>query len=300
MNSKHLTSGTFLVILGFLILGRNLGFIPSVPWLHFLYFWPVLLIAAGLQLLFPRGVLALLAPAVLILTTLAVLSGFTPADFTPKWWGEYQPQRIQADSVEPTALLTVKEIPMGTINLQLDETLPGGTIQFVSHSKLTAASYRGNTIGGNRFTLQNISNHGFPRALHTIVSQPLEISVGSHETWQFSFHMGVMTGTLDLSEIQWSKLAVESGISHLILILHQPERNQEIWLNSGLSHLTLHIPKNMNLRIVTETPFFLRGLEKQGFQREQKIYTSPHFSPTLPFVQLHIETGIGTAAVHWL
>ena len=187
MNSRHLTTGTFLVILGVLILGRNLGFIPSVPWFHFLHFWPVLLIAAGLQLLFPRGVLALLAPLVLILTTLAVLSGCTPADFAPQWWGEYKPQRIQADSAESTARLNVKDIPMGTINLQFDETLPGGTIQVVSHSKLTTVSHERNLGGGNRFTLQNVSNHRFPRALHTIVSQPLDISVGSHEYGSFHF-----------------------------------------------------------------------------------------------------------------
>ena len=112
--------------------------------------------------------------------------------------------------------------------------------------------------------------------------------------------MGIMTGSLDLSEIPWSTLTMESGLNHLTLILDQPNRNQEIWLNAGLSHLTLYIPKTMNMRIVAETPFLLKGLEKQGFRRDQKIYTSPHFSPTLPYVELHMETGIGTAAVHWL
>lgn len=300
MNSRHLTNGTFLVIIGLLLLSASLGITPSIPWWNLLSFWPILFVIAGLRLLFPRGVLALLAPLVLILTITAAFSGYSPANFTRQWWGEYKSQLIQADSLKPTALLNIRDIPMGNIDLKSDAALPGGTVKVTSHSNLITANQVPSIGQGNLFTLQRSSSRRFPNNLNAFVSQPIDISISSAEQWDFSFTMGIVSGVLDLTDIQWNKLKVDSGISHLTLNLKNSGKNQEIEFRTGISHLTLYIPTDINLRITSQTPFFLRKLEKEGFKREQDVYTSPNFSPTLPYLEMHLETGIGLISVHWI
>ena len=58
MKSGKLTVGTAFLVIGVLLLGRTAGWFPAFSWAHLLRFWPVIFIALGLELIFPKGILA--------------------------------------------------------------------------------------------------------------------------------------------------------------------------------------------------------------------------------------------------
>lgn len=56
MKSGKLTTGTIILVVGVLLLGQTLGWFPAFSWANLIRLWPIILIALGLELIFPpRG-----------------------------------------------------------------------------------------------------------------------------------------------------------------------------------------------------------------------------------------------------
>lgn len=67
MKERKVFGGLFLIFLGVIFLLNNLGFIGWDIWLAFANFWPLILVAVGIRLIFRNNIIAQIIAFLLIL-----------------------------------------------------------------------------------------------------------------------------------------------------------------------------------------------------------------------------------------
>ena len=116
MKSENLVTGTILVLLGLAFLGRNLGILPGIPWSNLWRLWPVFLIVVGLQVLFPKGKLSVLAPTVLIIAVIIALFGLGPFQRSTVDYGQ-QLQSIPVAERADVVGLTLRNVGVADLRV---------------------------------------------------------------------------------------------------------------------------------------------------------------------------------------
>jgi hypothetical protein len=91
MNSGRILVGTVLILLGLIVFLNNIGVLPWDLWIRLILLWPVLLIAFGLRIAFPKGPLALLSGLVLVLAVLFAIA-------YPEYFDIVQTERVSGTS----------------------------------------------------------------------------------------------------------------------------------------------------------------------------------------------------------
>jgi len=298
MKSEHLTNGIFLVLIGGLLLFRNMGVIPAIPWGNLLQFWPMLIVIAGLQLLFPKGFFSILAPLVLVVTVAVALLGYTPFDFSREWHGEYTNQTIAAEDSFELGQLRVIDVPISNVHIVANPLLAEDEIQVGGYRSLITTPQATTYQTRTQFTVTGTGNRR-NRFFSNISVPPLNVRLNTATDWDIALEMGVAVGVLDLTGLNWQRITVDAGITNLTLQLNQGEVGRQIRINSGLSRLVLEVHRNANVRINSSTPGFLTNLENQGFTRQGDIYLAPYFNPNIPITEVFVDSGLSNINVRW-
>lgn len=294
---KHRSSlfGPILLIgLGILLLLSNMGLVTMDVWQMLLRFWPVILIAIGLDILFGRrsGIGAIIAVVVLVLVIVGSLpwAGGVMAGTTEPRAIQQELAGAQAADVRIAAdvsSLTVGSTPdrtllaSGTIrplrNERIDESFrqQGDRVIYTIRSEGPALSLPiWNWRGQGQWDLQ----------LTTAVPLNLEISTG------------VGQATLNLEQLQLSALKINSGVGETTVTL--PGRgNFQGEISGGVGQLTVLVPDTLAVQITASAG--LGNVEVNGdFARDGKVYTSPNYDRAEQRVQLDVSGGVGAVTIH--
>lgn len=291
MKSGKLTVGTAFLVIGVLLLGRTAGWFPAFSWAHLLRFWPVIFIALGLELIFPKGILSLLAPLSIVIAVIFALSG--PAALPDKLeWHSLPTRTITAPSATPEAELILNDMPAIRIELLGSSGLPGNQVLAADQMGLMRTTQVVSIQGRNHFSLT-------ARSRWSTGIKPLKITLPTYPIWASTINAGILSGHMDLTELKWSNLTVNSGITNLEISLADPQADQTLHFRTGIANLVLHMPRGINLQVISNSPFPLRQLTNAQFTRLGKRYTAPGFDPTQPSIEIVIDAGISSVEVVW-
>ncbi len=299
MKSRLLTNGTVLIIIGVIFLLRNLGIPTVIPWVNLWQLWPMFLVVLGLQILFPRGVLSIIAPVVLVFT---LVIAFLGAPLFPWTTPDYMEASFPLQTDVSHGELRVQNVPVANISLQANTALHPPAVLFGGERTLigdwgatqrdTSGIY---TVKGHRSLGGQFSTFNGSRA-------QLDLSINPTLDWNFNFDIAVINGRLDLTDLLWSNLVLSSGIANLTIRLGTAFADgAEIHINSGISRVALEVSQDVGLRITTSTPSFLHNLERSGFDPLGDSYISPaYLADDPPKVHLIINSGISTISLNWI
>jgi len=295
MNSQKLTSGIVFLLLGLLILGRNLGWFPDFSWMKLISLWPVFLVAAGLQLLFPRGILAILSPLVIVAVFVYAISGYAIVGPNLVDWSALTTKKIAGPPPTAQAQLVLNDLRAVQFELGADLELDANEISLTSSREL-AGAVRTDTQGGiNQFVISAPKQVGW---LHGR-TQPIKVDLTPVPEWSVELNGGVINGSLGLHSFNWSDVVINAGITSLHLQLNQGQQGQRIKVSSGVAKLVLHVPRGISLRVKSSSPLPLSQLTKEGFNRSGQVYTSPEYNGQGSSIQIDINAGIASVEVIW-
>lgn len=286
MKSRDLTNGTFLIVIGALLLANSLGYMPRIPWGALLMWWPALVVIAGLQLLFPRGILSLLAPLVLILILILALQGTHPGSM-----GRLESVSINLGDRAHDQLV-IGDIPIA----QIDVTAKPAATTYALSGRVRGVALTTIDKPGTdtrEIHLRPKSRRSFSDGISTIFFPPIDLALNPDSLWGFNLNVPVVRGTIDLSNLHWEQALIDSGVAiYTITATPSPETNQLLRITNGLGRVVLRLPNQANVRIETDQPAFLNNLERRGFHRSNSVYYAPNFDPDQPFLDIRLDGGI--------
>lgn len=298
MRSRHLTNGTFILLIGVYFLLRNLGIISSISWSSIFSLWPLLLIIIGIQIIFPRGLLSLLAPLLLIASFIILIFGPTlPFGID----GELIHGEFPFDDKIHTATLVLDSVPVAELDLYANTDPLAPAISFSGNDSVIES------WDFNRQTQSYI----FAGADKTIPFfslgqsyqlDPFTLNLNPNIDWDFQLNITVAAGIIDLSSLTWKSLTIDSGVSHLTIKTGAALHNSaEIIFESGISKLTLQIPRNLAVRITPSEPEFLNRLTTDGLKKSGKRFITPNFGDSdTKTLDIVIKAGISHVNIEWV
>lgn len=289
---------TVLIAIGIVFLLGNMGIVTFDIWFTLLRLWPVLLIAAGLDILIGRrSLLGSFLVVVVLLGGLAVAVALSMG----------QPATGLA--------LTSEDIrqPLGDSTLAVVDITPG-----LGELRLSAGNEGANLIEGRvalaerEKTFTSFRQAG-STAYYTLRSEGNQTWVPgwrgevdwSSRTWDLKLNRdvpidlrlkgGVGRATLDLSRVKVTRLRIESGVGQTTVTLPMSgEVRAEI--NGGVGEMIVNIPAGMAARI--EVDRGLSGIDISDVYRPgNDRYQSANYSTAANRVELTIKGGLGHIAV---
>jgi hypothetical protein len=291
-----LVGPTLLVGVGVILLLNNLGILNWGLW-DIARLWPILLIAAGLEILLGhRSVWASIAAAAVVL--ILIVGGVLlvgrgepltgrggeevelsyPRDGTSTASIELKPA---ATSLSVGALVDAPELVVAQLRLRRDERL---NEQFVAgdHARLTLASRAlgtGSYVGMDRYA-------GWTVALNPDIALNLSVEIG------------VGPAELDLTQLSVEEAGVNIGVGQVEVTL--PEiGNTTLHVEGGMGTIRINLPAALGVRVITDTALVARDLPAD-FTRSGDTYTSPNYDRADYRATVTIGLGIGTVTVRQL
>lgn len=277
---------TLLILAGLLIFAANFGWLGWTPLFSVLRLWPLLLIAVGADLLFGGRYRLYIVLAALAAGALLYASGFGLAA------GETLSvsQSLEgARNAHVRLQVGVAELRLG----QLDD--PDGLIE-------------GNVRTGQDERVAQTFRMEGNTAFYALVSEGRTSGLhfgGSGRVWNLALtnrvpvtlnvDTGVGSATLDLADLQLTRLDMNTGVGATTLTLPRQGRYQAS-LETGVGAATIHIPEGVAARVQVS-----RGLGTVSmvgdFVRDGDIYTSIDYATAQNRVELRVSGGVGAITV---
>lgn len=286
-----------LILAGIVLLLNTLGIWEWEVWWTILRLWPILIIAAGLDLLIGRRslsgaiVVAILVVLILVggfwlLGSDLVAGGLTSQTIRQPLNDATQAQItispavgvLRVDALPESANLVEGEIRLGKgEEISQDFSLSGET-----------ATYRLETKEGSWDPLANTwSQH-----------RVWELGLSPAPAVQFNADLAMGQTELDLAGLNLDSLETSMGMGQIVVIL--PEQGRaEAKISQGLGIVDITIPRGMAVRINAGTAMAVRNLPDDFQQQEDNVFTSPGYATADDRVDLDVSLAMGVLTVRY-
>lgn len=298
MNSERRGISLFgpllLIALGVLFLLNNMGVIAVDVWEMLFRFWPVLLIAAGLDILLGRrtGVGAVIALLVILILAGGGLwfggignvnAGNLPSETIRQNLEDAEKavvtispgvSRLTVGGFLATGQLIQGEIrPLRNEQIERDFKVEGATAYYTLQSKSTGLPFSGFSGRGGQWDLQLNQQ------------TPLDLRIST----------GVGSAELDLESLTLTALDVDTGVGETTITL--PAKGAfEATINGGVGQITVLAPDTLALRIRAEAG--LGSVDVEGdYAHTEDLYLSPGYDQAKDKVELTVEGGVGSITI---
>ncbi|MES0338677.1 MAG: DUF5668 domain-containing protein [Anaerolineales bacterium] len=298
MNNRHrrpgITGPVILISLGVIFLLNNMGFIELNLWDVIMRFWPILLIAIGLDILIGRR--SAWGAAIAVVVVLAILAGgIVFFDNQAQWTYAAEKFEIPLGNVEEATIsidpalgyLLVDALPKGSNELLRGEVRPfsgeeiGKTVD----------------ISGTRATI-DLRTEG-------VIVAPFFGGWSDQPSWDLALHPEVATDLivdfgvgkveLDLQDLQIGEIHVEQGLGQMILLLPSAD-NMDINLDGGIGEIQVVIPEDVGVRIRAGVGIG-NVLVPSDYTRDGDFYISPGYAAAENQIEMVIDLAIGSVQV---
>ncbi len=286
--------GLFLLFLGIVFLLQTLGVLPWGLWGTLWRFWPVLIIATGLNILLKRYNTWLVGALILVL-----LSGSLGIAI----W-QYQPS--------PSAVAATKSYsaPLGTVEsarvqINFDAgrlvmgSLPGSSTSFVE----AASGKRPGDMKAD-FRIQDsegtllLSTERFNRQFWDEADTEWEVSLTRAIPLTMEIKAAVSNLELDLSELQVTELEMDVDVGNYVVTMPASAGTTRAFIKADVANVEVTIPEGVAARIKVETDLGTFGVDESRFPRKGGYYLSPDFDSSTNRVDLELDCDIGRIRVN--
>jgi hypothetical protein len=284
-----------MIGLGVVFLLNSLGLLGWEVWWTIVRLWPLLLIAAGLDLMLGRrSMLASLLVMVLLLGALALAvrsSGAWLGDGTP-FAGETISQPVGA------ATRADIEIRMGAGSLRIgalerSDELIGGTISRAPGEEVV----RDSAVSGDTATvkLRSQIRRWFPFERGQGGQALWDLRVNPDVATRLRVDTGAGSTTLDLAQLRITNLDVNIGVGQTTIVLPR-QGSLEARVSGGIGQTTITVPAGVAARVQASAG--IGQVHVNGnFQRQGSYYTSPGYATAEERIELDVDGGIGSITI---
>ena len=282
-----------IMALGVLLLLQTTQVLPWDLWSRLWRFWPVVLIAIGVNVFIGRRVpwLALLVVVVLLAASVGGAFALTGSYQVRNGWAPHH----LADLDEPLGGVTSTEVDIGFGAGELRVTaLPA------SSSNLVEGGFEG------RGAKPRLDRTGNSADLNIDMEEPVfrhladtkwEIRLSQVPELSLELDGGAARIELDLRELRVTNLDLGMGAAELIVTMPARAGHVEVEISGGAADIDIVVPDGVAARITGDSGF--SGLEIDGrrFPRSGAVYESADFASAQNRVDVALHVGAASVTV---
>jgi hypothetical protein len=283
-----------LILIGVILLLNVLGVLDWSIWWSVLRLWPVLLIAAGLELLLGRTRWGALLATILVVCVIVAALWLTYTGAMPSGLETATIRQPLGDAT--SAEITLDPV-VGTLRLEAaseSANLIDGEIR-KGRSEDIQESYRpGDTA------IYNLSTDGPSWDFATGAwdeSRVWDLGLSPAASLALETDMAVGDDQFDLTGLTIERLSADMGMGRILVTLPSTGRFS-VELSQGLGVIEIVIPEGMAVRIQADTAMAGRQMP-DGLVKDEEYYTSPGYDSADNRVEIDAAVAMGLLKVRY-
>jgi len=247
-----------LVVLGFLLLFSNLGYIQFDFWQFILTWWPLLLIIGGLDIL---------------------IGSLRARNVKPRTLALDLGAAAQADV----------SINFGAGDLTIGRAAPGMVVDGTFEGEVR---YDARPDGRVWLKLEPLSWWGWnPRGYRWNVGLTAAVPL------KLALDGGAANTNADLTDLKVTDLRVKTGASSTMITLPRAAGMTTVRVNAGAASVKLIVPEGVAARVHSSMAIGSNNINRQRFPLSGSDYVSPDYATALNKIDIQFEGGVGSLAV---
>ncbi|MDO8750846.1 MAG: toast rack family protein [Dehalococcoidia bacterium] len=282
-------AGIVLLIAGVILLLQTTGVLPWDMWLGLWRFWPLLVIALGVHILFGRKIgwwaTVLVIVAILVAIGGALLLGAgneKPVSSVTEPLNGLESADVSIKF--GAGDLTLTSLPAGSPNLvegQFGTEGQGARVQLIrSQNKGTL------TISPNRQPwIRWFSKASWDLALSQTPKLTMDLAAGAADV------------KLDLRELKLSELNVNVGATDVEIVMPASAGDVMANINAGAANIIVTIPPGVSAKIKKHTGVSSFAIDAGRFPLSGDVYVSPDFDTAKNRVTIDLEVGAANVTI---
>lgn len=307
MNSRKLIWGSFLILIGLILVVHNFNLLPiTINWGKVASLWPLLLIMIGLSSLSKNtsmnpwifnGIAAIVI-SIFFYQIIEIGEGNTSHSFS---WSD-------SSDLDSADLKTQKfNIPLeeGVTNAHL--TFEGGAAEFIlidTTSNLIDAITQ--TRKGD-YVLEKVRTDSVDDIKMKLNSNQIKINNGNIENqvevklnpnlkWSFDFEIGAGAIDFDFSKYIVNKISLDAGAASVNMKLSDKASITDVDINAGASSVTLRVPKSARCRVQMDA--VLSSEDLTGFTKKTDgYYESDNYNGKGNLINITVDAGMSSVTI---
>lgn len=327
MRNDKLIPGTILVIIGVLFLLNNFGTI-DFDWFAFIRLWPILLVIGGVNLVFANnrsGTATAVKIGVLIAgMALLIYNGLGHNNYDRNDWRygfrhfDYTDNNDSTDNIhigdkgtnhftetyKPVIQKAILNIKGGATNYTISDTTNN---LFDADTKGRTGDYNLNTsidstietidFGQEGSDNNNRHHRGFIFNFGGHNTNKAFVKLNTRPVWEINVEAGVANVNFDLTKYKVQKVNIQGGVASFKVKMGQPLAETNIDVETGVSKLTLDVPKNAACHITSDSGLSSKRLE--GFASVgDNEYETPGFEKATNKMYIRLSGGLSKFRVN--
>ena len=286
---------SILILLGILLLLYNLGLVDWNVWAAIARFWPLILVALGLELILGRGSIS---RSIVIIIILVIISGLALRHPTAR--GAVTRTRVEKPLSGATSAQIQINMGVGALYLSSlpdSSDLISGTVD-TAVGEWLREDFK--VIANKARLVLSTENSDFFADFNFfgLGAQPArkwDLSLNESIPVSLDIRTGVGEARIDLERVLATDVEVKTGVGKTDLTLPATGHSR-VTLSGGIGETIIHIPKGVAARIRTKTG--IGSVQVYGnYIRQNKEYISPDFHTAESRVDLEVKGGIGSIRI---
>jgi len=307
MNSRKFIWGSFLILIGSLLIIHNFNLLPlSINWGRVASLWPLILIMVGLNSLAKNtnmnpwifnGIAALVI-AIFVYQIVEVGEGKHLNSFS--WSDE--------ESTDSTNLKSQD------FNIPLEEgvrlahlTFEGGAAKFILNDTTSGLIEAKTQTRKGEYVLEKTRTDSLEDIKMKLNSNQIKIKDGNIENqvevklnpalqWSFDFEIGAGAIDFDFSKYNVSKISLDAGAASVDMKLSALAAESEVEIDAGASSVTILVPKEARCRVRMDA--VLSSEDLTGFTKKKDgYYESDNFNGRGNVININVDAGMSSVTI---
>ncbi len=304
MRFNKAVEGLTLVVVGVIFLGNTTGALPWSVWISIFSLWPLLLVAAGVDLI-GKG---LDNTWLRVLSSLVVLAGLVLGALfmTPGSWGFGF--RMMGGDAEPYSYSARADRTISQGFLTIEGAL--GEVTISDGERLIEAS--GRAIGERpEFNVSKSRDELIAELVASesgvIMGVPddvgLDVTLSRRVQWDIELQAGAAAIDADLQDVAVVSFEVDTGVSYASITLGDVPRGIDeapVMIRTGVSSVTIRIPETAEARLVADTGLVVVDVDGD-FNRvsddDARVWETDDYDDASSRYEISVEAGVGSVTV---
>ncbi|HWQ42344.1 MAG TPA: DUF5668 domain-containing protein [Desulfosporosinus sp.] len=305
---NSVSRGLLLIAIGVVIFLINYGYLSWNLWLYAVDLWPLILILAGIGLLFGRRI----PISAVLLVFLLSMVGYSMAMGDKPVSRQMLNPFYYISSSGGTGTLDVplpSDVKKARINLKLEGTqvqvqaLDSGN----GESQLISGNYRWKSQGsipgpqGAGFSTEQAGDTLTATLSPALLGgndklnlSDLELNLSTKANYDLDITAGAIKGTIDVSRLLVDNLKISTGASNFELQFGDTGVVTKGEIDSGASELTLIVPENVGLNIRLNGVASSTNFMGSGLLLENKNWVTPNYAEAKTKIDLELSMAAGS------
>lgn len=309
MNSRKLIWGSFLILIGLLLIIHNFNIMPlSIDWSRMASLWPLILIILGLNSLAKNtnmnpwifnGSAAIIIA--IFIYQIVDFSG-TKKGFSFDWSDEFD-MEIDSNGVKRQDF----DIPLDSGVSYASLSFEGGAAKFILTDTTSQLIDAATMTRKGEYSLEKVRTDsteeikmkltsGNIKIKNGRVDNQVEVKLNPKLKWDFNFEIGAGAIDFDFSPYHVSAINLDAGAASIEMKLSDKAPVSNIDIDAGASSVTLKVPANARCRVKLDAVLSSKNLE--GFTKKKDgYYESDNFNGNGNLININVDAGMSSVTI---